>query len=40
MCKRLIEAGTPVVSIFGKTWDLHVKRALGISRRREPDADL
>ena len=27
----LIEAGTPVVAIFGKTWDLHVKRALGIS---------
>jgi len=27
----LVEAGTPTVSIFGKTWDLHVKRALGIS---------
>src|ERR1700730_12905752 len=27
----LLEAGTPVVSIFGKTWDLHVKRALGIT---------
>jgi len=27
----LVEAGTPVVSIFGKTWDLHVKRALGIT---------
>jgi 2-isopropylmalate synthase len=27
----LVEAGTPVVSIFGKTWDLHVRRALGIS---------
>src|SRR5947209_752108 len=27
----LVAAGTPVVSIFGKTWDLHVKRALGIS---------
>ncbi|MGA2628807.1 MAG: citramalate synthase [Terriglobia bacterium] len=27
----LIEAGTPVVTIFGKTWDLHVKVALGIS---------
>src|SRR5579872_5179471 len=27
----LLEAGTPVVAIFGKTWDLHVKRALGIS---------
>jgi 2-isopropylmalate synthase len=27
----LVEAGTPVVSIFGKSWDLHVERALGIS---------
>src|SRR5947209_14328602 len=27
----LVAAGTPVVSIFGKTWDLHVRRALGIS---------
>ncbi len=29
--QALVSAGTPVVSIFGKTWDLHVKRALGIS---------
>jgi 2-isopropylmalate synthase len=29
--RALVEAGTPVTSIFGKTWDLHVKRALGIS---------
>jgi 2-isopropylmalate synthase len=29
--RGLIEANTPVVSIFGKTWDLHVERALGIS---------
>jgi len=29
--RALLEAGTPVVSIFGKTWDLHVKRALGIT---------
>jgi 2-isopropylmalate synthase len=29
--RALAEAGTPVVSIFGKSWDLHVKRALGIS---------
>src|SRR5689334_2328275 len=29
--QALISAGTPVVSIFGKTWDLHVHRALGIS---------
>jgi 2-isopropylmalate synthase len=27
----LVEAATPVISIFGKTWDLHVKRALGIT---------
>jgi len=27
----LVEAGTPAVSIFGKSWDLHVHRALGIS---------
>src|ERR1019366_9326735 len=26
-----IESGTPVVSIFGKSWDLHVHRALGIT---------
>ncbi len=29
--RALVEAGTPVVSIFGKTWDFHVRRALGIS---------
>jgi len=29
--RALLEAATPVVSIFGKTWDLHVKRALGIT---------
>jgi len=27
----LVEAQTPVVSVFGKTWDFHVRRALGIS---------
>jgi 2-isopropylmalate synthase len=27
----LLEAGTPVVSIFGKSWRLHVERALGIN---------
>jgi 2-isopropylmalate synthase len=27
--RLLIEAKTPVVTIFGKTWDLHVTRALG-----------
>jgi 2-isopropylmalate synthase len=29
--QALLESGTPAVSIFGKTWDLHVTRALGIS---------
>ena len=29
--QALIAANTPVVAIFGKTWDLHVKRALGIT---------
>jgi 2-isopropylmalate synthase len=29
--QALIESGTPVVTIFGKTWDLHVKVALGVS---------
>ncbi|MGH9654903.1 MAG: citramalate synthase [Bryobacteraceae bacterium] len=28
---ELVAAGTPVVSIFGKSWDLHVQRALGIT---------
>jgi 2-isopropylmalate synthase len=32
--RALVEAGTPVVSIFGKTWDLHVKRALGITEEQ------
>src|SRR5438270_8886493 len=27
----LVGAGTPVVSIFGKSWDLHVHRALNIT---------
>jgi 2-isopropylmalate synthase len=29
--RELIAANTPVVSIFGKTWDFHVRRALGIT---------
>jgi 2-isopropylmalate synthase len=29
--RELIAAQTPVVSVFGKTWDFHVRRALGIS---------
>ncbi len=27
----LLEAATPVISIFGKTWDLHTRRALNIT---------
>jgi 2-isopropylmalate synthase len=27
----LVEAGTPVVSIFGKSWDLHTQRALNVT---------
>jgi 2-isopropylmalate synthase len=29
--KALVAAGTPVVTIFGKSWDLHVKDALRVS---------
>jgi len=29
--RALVEAGTPAISIFGKTWDLHTRRALGIT---------
>jgi 2-isopropylmalate synthase len=29
--RELIDAGTPCISIFGKSWDLHVYRALGIT---------
>lgn len=29
--RNLLEASTPVCAIFGKTWDLHVHRALGIT---------
>ena len=29
--RELLDAGTPVIAIFGKSWDLHVHRALGIS---------
>ena len=31
--QALVECGTPVVSIFGKSWDLHVHRALGITEK-------
>jgi 2-isopropylmalate synthase len=30
----LLESGTPAISIFGKTWDLHTKSALGISEEQ------
>jgi len=29
--QALVEAGTPAVAIFGKSWDLHTRRALGIT---------
>jgi 2-isopropylmalate synthase len=29
--RALLEAETPAVSIFGKSWELHVKRALGVT---------
>jgi 2-isopropylmalate synthase len=29
--RKLVEAGTPVVSIFGKSWELHTRRALGVT---------
>jgi 2-isopropylmalate synthase len=29
--RELLDAETPAISIFGKTWDFHVTRALGIS---------
>ncbi len=35
--KSLLNAGTPIVTIFGKTWDFHVKEALRISLSRNLD---
>ena len=35
--KALLKAGTSVVTIFGKTWDLHVKEALKISPEENLD---
>src|ERR1035437_5448858 len=29
--RELVDAGTPVVAIFGKSWDHHVRTALGIA---------
>ena len=34
---ELLKAETPVVTIFGKTWDLHVTHALGISLEENLD---
>jgi 2-isopropylmalate synthase len=32
--RALLEAGVPAISIFGKTWDLHTERALGITEEQ------
>jgi len=35
--KSLLAAKTPVVTIFGKTWDFHVREALRVSKQRNLD---
>jgi 2-isopropylmalate synthase len=35
--RKLVEAETPVVTVFGKSWDLHVKKALRISLQENVD---
>lgn len=35
--KTLLKAETPIVTIFGKSWDLHVKEALRVSLSRNLD---
>jgi len=35
--RALLDAGTPVVTIFGKTWDLHVKDALKVTLEENLD---
>src|SRR5262245_7629403 len=35
--KALLEAETPVVTVFGKSWDLHVRKALRISLEENID---
>ncbi|MCC7146663.1 MAG: citramalate synthase [Phycisphaeraceae bacterium] len=35
--KALVEARTPVITIVGKTWDLHVDEVLGVSRQENLD---
>ncbi len=32
--KALLEAGTPAATVFGKTWDFHVKHALKVTNKR------
>src|ERR1700726_4406302 len=32
--RALLDAQTPAISIFGKSWDLHVRRALGIDEEQ------
>jgi len=32
--RGLLETGAPAVSIFGKSWDLHTKRALGVTEEQ------
>src|SRR5512139_3345947 len=35
--KALLDAGTPVVTIFGKTWDFHVREALKVPLKENLD---
>jgi 2-isopropylmalate synthase len=35
--RKLVEAETPVITVFGKTWDLHVSEDLRISREENLD---
>src|SRR2546425_5789976 len=32
--RKLLDADTPVVSIFGKSWELHTRRALGVTEEQ------
>lgn len=35
--QAMLRAGTPTVSLFGKSWTLHVERALGVTREQNLD---
>lgn len=35
--RELVNAGTPAVAIFGKSWDLHAERVLGVSEEENLD---